>query len=697
MSAIMTEPAPGLGDSEGKHPPQLERVLERALKKEPDERYGSVAEISEELTQLKNSLVPTKKSRSAVWIGLAMVVAAVIVVAGLRLLPHRSEPVAAASPDPVSVLIADFDNLTGDEVFDGALEQALAIGLEEATFVSSFGRNRAARVAQQIQGEGAGLDVETSRLVAQREAVNIVMGGSIAPADTGYRITVTALDSHTGDVIVSNEAAVSGKDRVLPAMADLTVETRRALGDTTPDSVLLAAKETFTAASLEAAAAYSRAQTMMGEGRWADAIEEYRQAVQLDPAMGRAYAGAAVCFANMGRLEEAEQQFQQAVVHIDKMTNREKYRSRGAYYLMTRNYAKAADEYTALVSEYPYDAAGINNLPLAHLYGRNMALAVQEGRRAVETYPDHLMLQANLALYSMYAGLFEDASREAARVLEVNPSYELAFVAQALSALGAGDVETAIERYQTLRSVSAWGASLAASGLADVALYQGRLTNAVAILEQGVRGDRAAENEGEAARKLATLAGALADLGRVDEAVAAADEAVASSRRPNVLVPAAFVYIELDSLEKANELADELGARVGPDPRVYSSLISARAALAAGRTQEAILLAAEAQKTLDTWLGRFLLGRSYLEADAFAEAHSEFERCLERRGEATALFLDDVPTYRYLPPVHYWLGRALEGLGSDAAAESYLTYLEIKANGDGGTLVEDARRRLSEQ
>jgi hypothetical protein len=31
---------------------------------------------------------------------------------------------------------------------------------------------------------------------------------------------------------------------------------------------------------------------------------------------------------------------------------------------------------------------------------------------------------------------------------------------------------------------------------------------------------------------------------------------------------------------------------------------------------------------------------------------------MKRRGEATAVFLDEVPSYRYLPPVYYYLGRA---------------------------------------
>ena len=97
----------------------------------------------------------------------------------------------------------------------------------------------------------------------------------------------------------------------------------------------------------------------------------------------------------------------------------------------------------------------------------------------------------------------------------------------------------------------------------------------------------------------------------------------------------------------------------------------------------------------DTWLGRFALGRVYLEAGAFAEAYSELDACLKRRGEAAAVFLDDVPSLRFLPPVYYYLGRAQEGLKSPRAVESFKTFLAMKERGDGSDpLVADARRRL---
>ena len=93
-------------------------------------------------------------------------------------------------------------------------------------------------------------------------------------------------------------------------------------------------------------------------------------------------------------------------------------------------------------------------------------------------------------------------------------------------------------------------------------------------------------------------------------------------------------------------------------------------------------------------MGRFDLGRAYVALEAYAQAGSELETCIKRRGEATALFLDEVPTYHLFPPVYYYLGRAQEGLKSPAAAESYKTFLGLKQNADRDPLAVDARRRI---
>ena len=89
------------------------------------------------------------------------------------------------------------------------------------------------------------------------------------------------------------------------------------------------------------------------------------------------------------------------------------------------------------------------------------------------------------------------------------------------------------------------------------------------------------------------------------------------------------------------------------------------------------------------------MGRAYLDAGAFTEASSEFDLCLKRRGEATSVFLDDVPSYQVLPPFITIKAARAKVLNSPGAAESYKTFLAIKQNGAGDPLVADAQRRLS--
>src|SRR4029453_13692214 len=103
--------------------------------------------------------------------------------------------------------------------------------------------------------------------------------------------------------------------------------------------------------------------------------------------------------------------------------------------------------------------------------------------------------------------------------------------------------------------------------------------------------------------------------------------------------------------KRARAQATTLASGLYAEPKAYGKIIEANIAMAAGAPDQAIAPLTEANKLLDTWIGRFDLGRAYLGAKAFLEADAEFARCFERRGEAMALFLDEVPTYGYFPPV----------------------------------------------
>src|SRR4029453_1343011 len=153
------------------------------------------------------------------------------------------------------------------------------------------------------------------------------------------------------------------------------------------------------------------------------------------------------------------------------------------------------------------------------------------------------------------------------------------------------------------------------------------------------------------------------------------------------------IFVEAGQTVKAKKLADSLGNELQAAPRAYAKLISGESALKAD-PKLAIRLFNEAKDLADTWIGRFDLGRAYLEAGAFAEADSEFDRCLKRRGEALELFMDDMPTYSLVPAVYYYQGRVREGLKSPGYADSYRTSLDIRGKNAEDPLLGDIRRRV---
>ncbi len=136
--------------------------------------------------------------------------------------------------------------------------------------------------------------------------------------------------------------------------------------------------------------------------------------------------------------------------------------------------------------------------------------------------------------------------------------------------------------------------------------------------------------------------------------------------------------------------------------RSHARLIEGEIALQHHRTLEPVEPFRNGKKILDSWISRFLLARVYVAAGHYAEALSEFELCRSRSGEAADLFLADMPTLRYFPPLFYWLGRARraqEGLGpADAARASYQDFVKLRTDADiGAPLVPDARKRIADR
>jgi eukaryotic-like serine/threonine-protein kinase len=506
---------------------------------------------------------------------------------------------------------------------------------------------------------------------------------------------VKAIDTVTGKPLAAAEVDADTKDQLLLQVPKVAAPIRKALGDTTPESVQLAAAQgTFATSNVEAVHHYSIGMEQQFAGKTEDALKSFTKASELDPNFARAYAGMAAAAGNLGQSQAAETYAKMAIAHVDRMTERERYRVRGQYYIRTENWQKCVEEYSELIKQYPADNIGQNNLALCYGRSLNMPKAMEEAQHAVETAPKDVMNRMNFALYACYASEFQSCERGAREVLQLNPVYEEGFFAVAYAQLGQDQVPQAAETYQKLEKISPWGASLAASGLANLAMYQGRFRDAVQILEKGVAADVAAKNPDAAADKLWMLAQANLLRGAKQPAIAAADRALASSQSIKIRFLTARIFAAAGDAAKATKMATALGGELQAAPQAYAKLILGELALKKNDPKQAIQLFTEAKQLVDTWIGRFDLGRAYLEAGAFAEADSEFDRCIKRRGEALELFMDDMPTYSLFPAVYYYQGQVREGLKSPAAADSYRTYLELRGKNTEDPLLTEVHRRV---
>ena len=104
---------------------------------------------------------------------------------------------------------------------------------------------------------------------------------------------------------------------------------REALGDDTSDSAQRFAMETLTATSLDAVREYARGMEAMSGSKFEDALQSFSKAVALDPKFGVAYGAMAATSRNLERQQDAEKYAQEAIRHLDSMTERERYRTRG--------------------------------------------------------------------------------------------------------------------------------------------------------------------------------------------------------------------------------------------------------------------------------------------------------------------------------------------------------------------------------
>ena len=281
MMSRMQHAPPSIRTLDAHMPDALDHIVSKCLQTDPKSRYHTTDELVSELEALApdghrlTPAHPVTASRSTV-LAIAAMVIAVMAIGGWWIWHTGGRAVPPVTQEPVSVLIANFENKANEPLFDGLIEQALGVGIEGASFVFAYPRREALKLVPQIKPGATALDEENARLVATREGIKRIVSGSIAANGSKYVLAVKIVDPADGKPLMSWDTSASGKEDVLSAVGRLAAKVRQGLGDKTANADKIKDAETFTAARSRRRMSTSRRRTS-GCRKYQDALMAIRR------------------------------------------------------------------------------------------------------------------------------------------------------------------------------------------------------------------------------------------------------------------------------------------------------------------------------------------------------------------------------------------------------------------------------------
>jgi len=640
-------------------PSALEQVIGRALEKDRQLRYQSASDLRAELSRIKrdSSLeavrstsgsgaaaaaaqldssardrssrpAATKRLRGTLVAGVLAIVA-IIGIFGWRF--GRTEALAESD----FILLTDFVNTTGDQVFDGALKQALAIALEESPFLNVVPESRVSATLRQMQRPpDERLTPALGREVCQRQQVKAMLTGEIAPVGSHFAITLNALNCGTGDSIARQQVEAESKERVLTAMGEAASAIRRRLGESLKSIEGTATPiPEATTASLEALKAFSTGDFTRARGRPMDAVPFYKHAIELDPNFALAYARLATVYRNTFEREVSEPYFRKAFEMRDRVSERERLYITAQYYLnIEQDFAKATETYQLWSEMYPRDSVPRNNLGV--LFSRtgqkeNALKAFQESLRVAPdlelTYGNVMGTLRQLGRYDESRKTLQDIKARFGETTNYHLGmFELAYVS--------GDAAGMQRHSSAIRATASQNGLVL--GEAQIAAVRGRLaearrmitTSATTLQRQGFK---------EIAGTYLGVAGAWEALaGQCAEAQALSSAAIASSRGLVPMVTRAAALAECGKTREAEAILSELETQglTRPYPEALAAGSSrAMIALQQGDAASAVSIT-EGNAAYEDVEGPgltaiYVRGRAHLAAGDPARAAAAFQKC----------------------------------------------------------------------
>ncbi|MCC7153803.1 MAG: protein kinase [Bryobacterales bacterium] len=658
----------------------LERIVTRCLEEDPGQRWQAAEQVQRALARV----IPLRRVTHLA----AGAAAAVVLCAAGYFYLDRAPGLTVKG----TIVLAEFENRTGDAVFDLTLRQGLAVQLQQSPFLSLV-PDESIRHALRLMERPpeTKLTPEVAREVCERTTSDAVLEGSIASLGSQYVLWLGTRSCRTGEALAQEQVQARTKEEVLNALSRIAIQVRTRLGESLTTiqqhSRPLAAA---TTPSLDALKAYSAGQSALFAHGYRAGIPHFKRAIAFDPQFAMAHASLGFHSWNMGQTDLGAEEIRKAYELRDRVSDRERFYILMLYdRVVTGNLQKELLTLESWAQMYPRDPVARSIIAGWGTRGTGQyERGIRAAQEAIRLAPDLSFPYSGLAIHNLYLDRFEASAevlrRAADRKLEIPQFSVIRYYLAFFNGDTAGmDREAARAAGQNVEDEMAHHQAMVLARTGRMRQARAMWESAATLAQQAGVLERAAIFQGAEAVCEAHFGNSAAARER-------ARAALRLGKGRDVEYAAAFALALSGDLAGSQRLAADLDGRFPEDTPVrfeYLPVLHALSALARRAPLDAVQ---RLQRALPYdfalpgtgFVGKFgggypayVRGQAYLAGGRGQEAAAEFQRILNHGGVVSA---DPISAL-----AHLQLGRAYVLSGEVIKAKSaYQEFLTLWRDAD---------------